>query len=117
MYRLETVRESDKSQASDTDLETEMSALLNRLRAEHGLRKPGRPADPRIKAYAEKYGVPEHRVRRVGVDHLDKMQEDARAFLLRQSQPQGWKGGRVPVRYGETDVMAVTAMEKPRELR
>jgi hypothetical protein len=94
-----------------------MSALLDRLRAENGPRKPGRPADPRVKSYAEKYGVPEHRVRRVGIDHLDKMQEDARAFLLRQSQPQGWKGGRVPVRYGKTDVMAVTAMGNRKKLR
>jgi hypothetical protein len=94
-----------------------MSELLDRLRAKNGPRKPGRQADPRIRAYAEKYGVPEHRVRRVGIDHLDKMQEDARAFLLRLSQPQGWKCGRVPVRYGKTDVMAVTEMGNRKALR
>ena len=75
-----------------------MSALLDRLRADREPRKPGRPADPRIKAYAEKYGVPEHRVRRVGLDHLDRMEENARAYLLRCTQPQGWKGGKVAVR-------------------
>jgi hypothetical protein len=30
-----------------------MIALLDRLQAENGIKKLGRPADPRIKAYAE----------------------------------------------------------------
>ena len=75
-----------------------MIALLDRLQAENGIKKLGRPADPRIKAYAEKYSVPEHRVRRVGLDHLDAMEENARAYLLRCTQLQGWKGGKVAVR-------------------
>ena len=66
------------------------------------LLKVGRKSDPRIRSYCDRYNVPVHRVRRAGLDHLDAMQEDARAYLLRCTQPQGWRGGKVAVRHGET---------------